>query len=500
MTGGPASSNPSAPDASTRASRRLTLATVAMVGLGLLAFSQLGGIFDGDEGLHIVAAQLVQSGRLPFVEFFYWHQPLYLYVAAGWMSLVADGWRGLHALSALLTAGTALLIGGFVPHTAERAVWRRSTSPLAVVFFAGNVLVLKWGTIGHNYALCMLLSVAAFRLTTAAASRDSTVHAFGAGLCAGGATATSLLVAPLAPILAVWLFVQRRTSNRFRRLAAFVSGAPVAFMPLVVLVAQAPDRTMFGILTHHLFYRVPFDDPAALQFETLTGWIASPQAVLVVSLGAIGLASLYRLRRRLPVWSLDLSLCALVTCSLTMFIALAHPPPLTVYFVLTSPFAAILAAYGTTAIGRVPTQRRTAAAAAAIFAIGLAIPFYRERLWQSDWERVERFAAEVLRITPPDGEFYTTFSFVYVAARRAPPAGTENAWASEMSLPRERFVELGVLPMDDVTAAIRSGRYRSLVLLDNDPRVDSRKYPGRLPLDRYWTLRWRDQVSDAPLR
>ena len=482
-----------------RVTSPLTAAIVGGASLGLLTFSQLGGIFDGDEGLHLVAAQLVQAGRTPFVDFFYWHQPLYLYVAAGWMSVVADGWRGLHALSAVLTAATAFLIGGYVPRTPEREAWRPWTNALAVLLFALNVLVVKWGTMAHNYALCMLLGMAAFRAATSAVSRESERLAFCAGLCAGGATATSLLMAPIGPMLGLWLVAQRRVTRRRRALSAFLLGLPVAFIPLGVLALQAPDRTTFGVLTHHLYFRVPFTDPTALQVETLTGWVRSPQAVLLIALCGVGLLALWRQGTRGQRLPMELSLCAALACGLALFAAIAHPPAHTVYFVIASPFVAVLGSYAACSVGRdVAAQRLIACAVAAVFVLGLMIPFYRERMWRSDWARIERFAAEVSRVTPADGEFYTTFPFIYVAARRAPPAGTENFWASEMTLPRERFEALGVLPIDDVTAAIRSGRYRSLILLETDSRADPGRYPARLPLDRYWTLRWRDAASDAP--
>ena len=44
----------------------------------LLAFSQTAAFF-GDEGFHLLAAQLVNTGRRLYLDFFYPHAPLFAY-------------------------------------------------------------------------------------------------------------------------------------------------------------------------------------------------------------------------------------------------------------------------------------------------------------------------------------------------------------------------------------------------------------------------------------
>ena len=76
---------------------------------GLLFFSQTLA-FHGDEGFHLLAAWLTNTGRRPYVDFFYQHPPLFLYVTGAWMKLFGETWRSVHVLSALVTAGAAALV------------------------------------------------------------------------------------------------------------------------------------------------------------------------------------------------------------------------------------------------------------------------------------------------------------------------------------------------------------------------------------------------------
>src|SRR5688572_15568505 len=66
--------------------------TITALAAALLTFSQTGVVFDGDEGLHLVAIHLVNAGQRPFADFFYWHEPLYLYLASAWTRIAGEGW------------------------------------------------------------------------------------------------------------------------------------------------------------------------------------------------------------------------------------------------------------------------------------------------------------------------------------------------------------------------------------------------------------------------
>ena len=63
------------------------------------------------------------------------------------------------------------------------------------------------GAIGQAYGFCLFFSTAAFRLAMTAVERRGWLVPFGAGLAAGSALAGSLLTAPLAPVLLLWLLI-----------------------------------------------------------------------------------------------------------------------------------------------------------------------------------------------------------------------------------------------------------------------------------------------------
>ncbi|HWU41276.1 MAG TPA: hypothetical protein VN203_26785, partial [Candidatus Acidoferrum sp.] len=88
--------------------RMMLLAALVPVVAGLMAFSQTLAWY-GDEGMHLLAGQLVNAGKRPYLDFFYQHPPLYAYLTAGWMRVFGDNWRSAHVLSALLAGGCIFL-------------------------------------------------------------------------------------------------------------------------------------------------------------------------------------------------------------------------------------------------------------------------------------------------------------------------------------------------------------------------------------------------------
>ena len=465
----------------------------ATLALLLIAASQSGAVFDGDEGLHLVALQLVHDGQRPFVDFFYWHQPLYLYVASSWMTLAGDGWRSLHVLSALLTAAALLIVASTAARLGSAGRWG---APLAALFFASNALVIKWGTIAHNYALALALTAAAVAAALPAVEREDRSRAFWCGLFAGGATAVTLLLAPLAPVLALWL-VRRNAAGEWRlKLAAFAAAAAIPFLPLAALAWQAPSQTFFGLVEHHLFYRVQATDAADYYRQFAASALASPQVWVVAGLT---ICALTRPRRRAsPAEERLVSLCAWLLAALTLFVIVIHPPVHAVYFVVVAPLVALLAAAGTSGLLEVLGGRRSRRLASCgvvmLFVLGGGLAAYRERLWQSEWARVEGFAAAVRRVTPDSATFYTSYPFVYAAARRAPPEGLENGWASQMAIPAERFARLQLTPAARIAEQVRSGGFDTVLLWRDDPRFAAadldRVYAHQQALDRYFVLRW----------
>src|SRR5438132_7044256 len=150
--------------------RLLLFAALAPVVAGLMTFSQTLAWY-GDEGMHLLAAQLVNAGKRPYLDFFYQHPPLYAYVTAGWLKVFGDSWRSAHALSALLAGGCILLVADFIYVCLRDPGWRLAGGIAAGTLVGLQWLFIRFGTIGQPYALCALLTVAAFRLVITAPDR-----------------------------------------------------------------------------------------------------------------------------------------------------------------------------------------------------------------------------------------------------------------------------------------------------------------------------------------
>lgn len=484
-------------------SRRSSSSLTLWVGLGalalwLVAFSQLGGIYDGDEGLHLLAALLVRYGRNPFVDFFYWHEPLYLYLASAWMALFGESWRAIHLLSALLTAGCAVLVGLIAARHARMAADRAWIGTAAASLVALNVVVLKWGTMGHNYALCLLLSTAAFKTALSTPHERGTRASFFTGLFAGAATATSLLMVPLLPVILGWTIAHDQSGRWRQKSAGLLLGAVIPFIPLLLLAAEAPQATLIGLVTHHLLYRVRIAEIGIGRFDALFSSLTSVQAVVLMAATAFSVWRVLRDPEMDATQRRDLALCAWLVISLAVFVAVIHPPAQDRYFVVVVPFAAVLAAAGIDSLAfrwrHVAKGDVIAAVVIGVFAMGLVRFAYRESLWASSWRRVERFAAEVNRVTTAEQSFYTSFTFVYFAARHPPPVGFENGWASQINAPPEVFKTLHLSPDGTAADRVRQGQFDTVLVLRDDPRFESsvldRAYTDTKRLDENFVLSW----------
>jgi hypothetical protein len=395
---------------------------------GLLFYSQTAAR-HGDEGFHLLAAKLINAGKRPYIDFFYQHPPLYPYITAGWMRLFGENWRSAHVMSVLLTAACIILAAEYVFSRLDTAGWRLAGPIIVSLLIGSQFLVIQFGTIGEPYALCLFLIVAAFRLAVGA-NGGKDLRPLWAGLCAGAAAMSSLLSAPVAPIILLWLGRHTDKGGRFRCCGLFLAGVAIASLPLLSLAARAPGQTIFDIVIYHAFYRSPsFFVFVKWDIFIVTGWLYSSRGLSMALLAAIGLLfvagrSSWATARR------ELYLCAWLTVGLGAYIATAHPT-FPQYFVLLIPFVGILATMGVYAIGSglwTPGQPRwPALVAVGLLALGMVQPAYygREALGPR-WSEYEVLAQEVGRLTPKDGLLWAPEK-VYFAAGRTPPPGLENS-------------------------------------------------------------------------
>lgn len=75
------------------------------------------------DGYHVLAAQLVAAGRMPYRDFFLQQMPLYELICGAWMAVFGSGWRVATLLSAFLVCGCALLLMRIARRTYAASGW-----------------------------------------------------------------------------------------------------------------------------------------------------------------------------------------------------------------------------------------------------------------------------------------------------------------------------------------------------------------------------------------
>ena len=225
---------------------RIVLGLAALVAAGLQIYAQTRA-FAWDEGWHLVAAQSINRGTRPYLDFCYPQTPLNAYWNAGWMRVFGDTWRTPHGVAAVMTALAVLLTAGYVLRRFPEPGWRLAAAVTAVCTFGMNVVVVEYGAIAQAYALCLFLIVTAFLFTVASVERERSWFSGVAGFLACAAANCSLLTAPVAPVLLVWMLVCNRAGNRWAKLGTFAAGTSpfgVAFDGANIWVANAGSNTV----------------------------------------------------------------------------------------------------------------------------------------------------------------------------------------------------------------------------------------------------------------
>jgi hypothetical protein len=443
---------------------------VVCVSAGLLAYSQTLA-FYGDEGFDLLAAQLIAAGKRPYIDFFYQHTPFFADLTAWWMRLFGQGWRSVHVLSALLTSAAVAMAAGWVRSRISDEGERRSVgASVATAGFIGlQYLVMKYATTAQAYGACLFLCMAAFRVATARRPLPTVLRVAATSMLAGAAAASSLLAAPVAPVLTAWLIAAEPRGKRVGAAGAALAGLTIPFIPLLILYAAAPYQTWFDTVTYHLSYRSN-GWPLQWDLSVLGSAADSAQGALLLLLAVVGLLLV---RRDRPGLSRDLTLCVALAAALGALAAAARPT-FEQYFVLAIPFLAIPASIGAAAlvarIGETTAQRTAIAMLIAVpFLVTPARLAHRLAGSQRTWPALEAIAQQVNHVTPPGGLIWANH-IVYAAAARIPPSGLETS--VRLSLPPAQAASVHVYSRADVEGWAREGRFDTVCHCDGDALSD----------------------------
>jgi hypothetical protein len=448
-------------------------ALVAVLGVGIIVYAETWA-FAWDEGFHLLAAQLILRGMRPYLDFFHAQTPLYAYWNAFWMRIFGDTWRTAHTVSALCTSGALWLTGSYVLDRFDGGVWRRNWRlplALAAVLLTGlNSQVIEYGTIGQAYGLCLLAIVAAFRFTVANVKRDDARFAFGAGFCAGAAAASSLLTAPMGPVLFVWML--RSPGARLKRILAFIGGGLIPFLPLLRLFLKSPKVVFFGAVKFHLFYRtVDWAESGKQNATVATDWLESPHAMVLGLLVLLGL--IFLARTEIP-WALrqELRLCIWLSVVEGTYLLYVRPT-FARYYLFIVPFIAIISIvglyYAGTHIGRPDKPEWVMLLLTLIMVLGAGRMLNggkAEYRWQ-DWEKLGKKVNEVTRA----GGLIEGDEAVYFITHRQPPSGLEYEDTHKLHLSKELEAQLHIFPKDEVTRRRRAGIYDTVATCEEEDEM-----------------------------
>jgi hypothetical protein len=445
---------------------------VTLLAGGLVLYSQIDA-FAWDEGWHSLAAQLITRGKRPYLDFNYSQTPLNAYWNAFWMTVFGQSWRVTHAVASVMTTGAILLTADFLFVRFPVVRWRFPAALLASFMLGLNVLIVQFGTIGQAYGLGLFLIVAAFRLTVVSVDRTGPGVSALAGLLASAAAGATLLTAPVCPVLAFWMAFQNRMGNRWAKLAAFLAAAALPFLPVFYLFSKGPRQTFFNIVQYNLIFRqVEWPEAIPHDIGVVLSWLNSAQALLV---GLLALAGLLFVRFQSD-WTqqqrAEFYLCGWLTLALGVHISSAHPT-FPRYYLFAMPFLTILVAAGlysvTTRLYSANRPFWPILALAAIFSLELAKALH-DKHDNVNWLELQKVAAKVDRVTPPDG-LVLSDEPIYFLTRRPPPSGMELADSHKLDFPPERAVPLHLVSEAEELKQLKAGKFPTAVDCDKGHKL-----------------------------
>ncbi|MFL6513862.1 MAG: ArnT family glycosyltransferase [Chthoniobacterales bacterium] len=447
----------------------IVIAVVGLLGAGFAAISQ-GYYEHGDEGFYIVAAQLVGLGKRPYLDFYFQHGPLYPYATAAWFKIFGNSWRSAHLLSALLSFLCAAMMSAFFFRRVEPRGWRLTLAILAPLLLLTNVLTIHWGGLIEPFAWCIAFLFAEFLLTLRAVERPG-FSAIWAGLLSGLAASGYLLTAPAAPVLFLWIATHVAKADRIKKCVQFAVGAGIGLLPLAFFLAVAPRITLSNIVGYHFTGRFTAPSrPDQTFIPAVTGWLHSPQGVLLVLLGVVGVAYVFGKFSGKQLVSGPLQLSAVITGFMAIAFCGIRPAPFTHYFILVVPFLTLLACYGVYAIG---TRICSGWQPIGLILVVVGIFAYeakatiREQLSisarQMSWQENEQVAELINRVVPRDCPIFAEDGAIYGAAKRIPPSGLENNYSSFLRAAPETNKMLHVIPQPEIDTMVTEGHFCAVV-------------------------------------
>jgi hypothetical protein len=435
--------------------------------------------FVWDEGYHLIAAQQIAQGKLPYIDFCFPQTPLNAYLNAAVIRLFGQHWRPIHVVATLFSLGAMLLTAQFMLARFPAPRWRMACACAAAVFVGLNEIVIQFGTIGQAYGICLFFTMGAYRVALETPARPGLLRPFASGVLAGIAAGSSLLTAPVLPMLLVWLCVYNRAGLAWRKALAFMAGCALPFLPVLWLFFQGREQTIFNIAKYHALYRRS-DWPGATyhDLQVFTGWLDSGQGLTLALLAVAGVVFLLKESAWPRRQRAEFYLAAWISAAEGAYLCTPHPT-FGRYFIFLTPFLAILSMAGVYALGSKMGYRERPAWPAGIAALLMAlvcVSFGVESVQETTWQAYEKVARKVAEVTPPGGRIFAD-EVVYFALGQNPPSGMEVSYTHTVKLsPAEEKLE-HIVSLDELKDQFAKREFAT-VQSCSDAEMDRYGLPG----------------------
>jgi hypothetical protein len=428
--------------------------------------------FVWDEGFHLLAAQLILAGKKPYLDFCFPQTPLNAYWNAAWMWLFGQTWRVSHIPAALEVDGSVLLLTHHLLSRFPVRTWRAPCALAGILFFGANYILVAFGPIAQAYGICVFTGLAAYLLTIASVRHSGPWSAFLAGVCGGIGAASSLLIAPILPVLLIWLWLKNERGKRIVKVAAFLAGVLIPFAPVLWLFAQAPHVVFFNIVQYQAIFRRADWQPALAgshDFDVLTAWVDCGQALLLAFFALAAVLFLRRNREWEQRFRDEFWLAFWITVVLVLYISTAHPT-FSRYYVVGMAIYALVAAPGLMVVGGRLVSPSRPFWPTAVLAFLLLLSFGRALFEDRDgatWGRYEEMARAVASVTPPGAKLFADEQ-IYFLLHRLPPPGLEFSYSHKVDLPPKEAALLHIIPAKELAREMKAGVFATVETCDDD--------------------------------
>ncbi len=455
--------------------------------------------FVWDEGFHLVAAQMINRGATPYLDFLFPQTLLNAYWNAGVLRWFGNDWHSVHVFDALFVSATVWMAANYIMRRFPVEKWALPCAVTTAGFIGLDTVVVPFGPCAQAYASGMMLTFIAFRVAIKAVDRTSIWLTAVTALLVAAAAGSTLLVAPAVVVFALWIVIVNRAGSRLRKFVAYCLVAVIPFTPEIVLFIRSPRQTLFNVVQYQaLFRRVNWGDVGAHDFTTFLDWTVSSQTLLLGLLGLIGLVFLVRKSNWETKLRHELYLAAAVAFATGAFIATAHPT-FGRYFIFIIPFVALLAAVGFyyTGSSLIGPGRPFWPTAILLFIMisGITKWLFDDRD-ATHWQDYEKITAKIREVTPPGDEIMAD-DLVYFLLRERPPARMEFSYSHKLELPAAQERLYHVISYKELGEQIARGRFHTVETCKDDVEDDLRlndMFPNQQDFDDC-TVYWRNSKS-----